>query len=155
LKILAAGPVREARDPVLERDMRHGGAFDESHRARAGSERLCRVVGGFEQRGVMRQRQIAVRVHPQELAVASAECAAGSPRAARRHVSRDDAFGRLGARFLLERLHVFDERSIQLVEGIAPQSTSGAALTRPQAPVPSLGGIASLRSTWKDPAEVS
>ena len=82
--------------------MRRERAVDEAHRAGTGAERVRRRVGGGEHVGMMRQRQVAVAVHPQEVAIASLQPIARAAAAGGRHVADDDAFGRLGAAFLAQ-----------------------------------------------------
>ncbi len=98
----AAGRPTNARDLRLELDVRRGRAVDEPHRAGAGAEDARRLVGRFQQRRMVRQRQVAVAVHPDELAVAALQLEARTPAVARRDVADENPLGRLRPPFLFE-----------------------------------------------------
>ena len=81
-----------------------------------GAEHLRRLVGRVQHRRMVRQREVAVGVHPQELAVAALQPVARTARARGGHVADDDAFGRLGAAFALELGDLRDQAGVELVE---------------------------------------
>jgi hypothetical protein len=89
------------------------GPVDEPHGAGAHSEFLRRFVGGVQHPRIVRKRQIAVRVHADELEIAARDAVTGAAPAAGGDVTVEHPLGRLRAPFLLERLDVTDQSGVE------------------------------------------
>ena len=108
--------IDEPGDTRLEPGVRRKGAVDEANGAGTGAERVRSGIGRSEHVGMIGQRQVAVAVHAQEVAVAAVQPITRPARARGRHVADDDPLGRFGAPFFLERRDVGDERRVELVQ---------------------------------------
>ena len=75
---------------------------------------------------MVRQRQVAVRVHADELAVVALQSVAGAAALGGGDVPGDDALGRFRPAFAIERGDFLDQRGVQLVE--RHEGLLGAAL---------------------------